>query len=305
MKQTVFVTVLLVLACSSANAALQSRAGGQAYYDTDTDLTWVADANLAKTSGFDADGLMDFSEVFLVWIPSLNAQNAGQGYLGKNDWRLPTVTDTGFLGCDFAYTGTDCGYNVDPATGEMARMHYSTLGNTASFNTLGVQQPCATAAPNFCLTNTGPFSNLQPAGYYAVPDSGFEIGGWRFLFNRGFQNYQGTWPQYYAWPVRTGDFDSDGDGALDHDDNCMLVANASQCDSDGDGYGNRCDGDLNDNGAVNAQDTTLYRQQLGQPSAAPSYNEADLNCNGNVNAQDTTLFRQLLGSPPGPSGLVP
>jgi len=99
--------------------------------------------------------------------------------------------------------------------------------------------------------------------------------------------------------------DSDGDGVYDTQDNCTLLVNPGQCDSDGDGYGNRCDADLNNNGFVNAQDTTLYRQQLGQPSVGPLFNEADLNCNGFVNAQDTTLFRGLLGSPPGPSGLVP
>ena len=99
--------------------------------------------------------------------------------------------------------------------------------------------------------------------------------------------------------------DSDSDGFLDAADNCTLLANQSQCDSDGDGYGNRCDGDLNNNGATNAQDTTLFRPQLGQPSVPPSWNEADLNCNGAVNAQDTTLFRGRLGSPPGPSGVVP
>lgn len=99
--------------------------------------------------------------------------------------------------------------------------------------------------------------------------------------------------------------DADGDTVLDVVDNCTAVANAGQCDSDGDGYGNACDADLNDNGAVNAQDTTLYRQQLGQPSVGPAFNAADLNCNGVVNAQDSTLFRQLLGKPPGPSGLVP
>jgi hypothetical protein len=99
--------------------------------------------------------------------------------------------------------------------------------------------------------------------------------------------------------------DTDGDGIADNLDNCRLVANASQCDSDADSYGNRCDGDLNNNGATNAQDTTLYRQQLGQPSVGPVFNEADFNCSGAVNAQDTTLFRSLLGAPPGPSGLVP
>ncbi len=97
--------------------------------------------------------------------------------------------------------------------------------------------------------------------------------------------------------------DTDRDGVPDDTDNCTLLSNAAQCDSDGDGYGNRCDADMNNNEATNAQDTTLYRQQLGQPSVGPAFNKADLNCNGAVNAQDTTLFRQLLGSPPGPSGL--
>lgn len=97
--------------------------------------------------------------------------------------------------------------------------------------------------------------------------------------------------------------DTDGDGTIDALDNCRLLANANQADSNGDGFGNRCDADLNNNGATNAQDTGLYRQQLGQPSVAPTYNAADINANGAVNAQDTGLVRQLLGSPPGPSGL--
>jgi hypothetical protein len=105
--------------------------------------------------------------------------------------------------------------------------------------------------------------------------------------------------------VDVTDSDLDGDGSADAVDNCTMLANPDQCDSDGDGYGNRCDGDLNNNAATNAQDTVLFREQLGQPSAAPTYNVADLNCNGSVNAQDTTLFRQLLGLPPGPSGQMP
>ena len=99
--------------------------------------------------------------------------------------------------------------------------------------------------------------------------------------------------------------DIDGDGVADSADNCTQVANPIQCDSDGDGFGNHCDGDLNNNGSTNAQDTVLYRAQLGQPSVGPTYNLADLNCNGNVNAQDSVLFRNLLGNPPGPSGVGP
>jgi hypothetical protein len=98
--------------------------------------------------------------------------------------------------------------------------------------------------------------------------------------------------------------DTDEDGVPNIADNCRLVANNSgtgaQADSDGDGYGNRCDGDLNQNLVTNAQDYVLFRQQIGQPSVAPVFNKADINANGVVNAQDYVIFRGLIGSAPGP-----
>jgi hypothetical protein len=125
MERTIGGMVLLLVVCGSVQAALSSRAGGQAYYDTATNLTWVADANLAQTSDYDPDGLLNWTEA-LGWVASLNAAK----YLGANDWRLPTVTDTGLPGCvGTAFSGTDCSYNVDPATGEMACMFAGTLGN--------------------------------------------------------------------------------------------------------------------------------------------------------------------------------
>lgn len=96
--------------------------------------------------------------------------------------------------------------------------------------------------------------------------------------------------------------DTDGDAIEDFLDNCTLVKNASQVDSDADAYGNACDGDLNGDRFTNAADTVLFRAQLGMPSPAPVYNPADFNANGFVNAQDHVLLRQLLGKPPGPSG---
>ena len=58
----------------------------------------------------------------------------------------------------------------------------------------------------------------------------------------------------------------DGDGIVNTLDNCTEVANPSQCDSDGDGYGNHCDGDLNNNAVTNGQDYLLFRARLVRPS---------------------------------------
>lgn len=41
----------------AARAELFDRGGGMVY-DDDLDITWMADWNHARTSGFDADGLM-------------------------------------------------------------------------------------------------------------------------------------------------------------------------------------------------------------------------------------------------------
>ncbi|MBL8199380.1 MAG: DUF1566 domain-containing protein [Chromatiales bacterium] len=618
----------LWLSTMPADAALHSRLSGQAYYDDVLDITWVADANLAQTSGYDADGLMNW-DAAQGWIASLNTAN----YLGANDWRLPTVTDTGAPGCNFGFSGTDCGFNVDLATGEMAHMFYGTLGNVAAVDTSGTATGCESSPPDFCLTNIGPFSNFEPTNYwYGTPNAPSEawymnflpgvqsiaskgsfvrawavrdgdiaptvpagpslqwlggslgigskvfisdnggtvaffyganavrwtgaggsipysfapqttvgglstdgavmvgnagvvpyrwdttggyqalpfidpvwtngqfpatlsadgsiiashanvgggccaavvhrdglpsylpggnyhlpthmtpdgrvivgynqlggtyganvwtysdamqvyeldylddepgagtatvdtptavsadgtviVGGhsfngstnaWYFVAPAGFkalaqgsytttsaQDLDATGSRAVGWGLASGVYtaivwngldsgvpvvlqdqlaalgvpvdgellqatgvsadgtrivgvgrrsgetgyqaflaniaplpDADGDGIPDTSDNCTLVPNPNQCDSDGDSYGNRCDGDMNNNGATNAQDTALFRQQLGQPSVGPTYNKADLNCNGAVNAQDTALFRQLLGAPPGPSGLRP
>jgi hypothetical protein len=90
MFRSTAITLALCLATVTANAALISRAGGQAYWDDVLNITWLADANYAKTSAYDVDGLMTWA-ASLEWIASLNAAN----HLGVNVWRLPTVTDTG------------------------------------------------------------------------------------------------------------------------------------------------------------------------------------------------------------------
>ena len=86
---------LVALGASSlASGQLLSRLGGQAYYDTDLNITWLADANLAASNTFGVlgtigawgPGNMDWS-TGQQWIAAMNAAN----YLGFNDWRMPTT----------------------------------------------------------------------------------------------------------------------------------------------------------------------------------------------------------------------
>ena len=94
--------------------------------------------------------------------------------------------------------------------------------------------------------------------------------------------------------------DSDGDGVADLHDNCTAVSNANQRDTNGDGYGNRCDADLNNDGFVNAADLALFKKSFGTANS-----DADFDGNGFVNAADLASFKSLFGKTPGPSGLVP
>ena len=98
--------------------------------------------------------------------------------------------------------------------------------------------------------------------------------------------------------------DSDGDGILDSQDNCTTVSNPDQQDADGDAYGNRCDGDLNNSGLVTAADLGLLRSVLGEPATnSPLTAAADLNGTGTVTAADYAMLRSALGTPPGPAAV--
>jgi hypothetical protein len=90
--------------------------------------------------------------------------------------------------------------------------------------------------------------------------------------------------------------DSDGDGVSDDRDNCTLVANASQVDSDSDGIGNRCDPDFNNDCLVGYNDFVAFKSMLGS-SSSPLF---DLNEDGNVNWVDyLTIMKQYMSIMPG------
>ena len=96
--------------------------------------------------------------------------------------------------------------------------------------------------------------------------------------------------------------DSDGDGAIDSLDNCPNVPNAAplDCDTDGDGFGNRCDGDLDGNGFTNFGDLALFGDAFQAQIMGTYTPDADFNCSGFINFADLAIFGDdLFGNEPG------
>ena len=186
------------LVSGAAQAALEGRDlngsadSFEAYYDTNLDITWLADANV--------NGVMEWAAAN-TWAANLSLVDAVNN-LTYDNWRLPTVVDTGTPGCDYATTGgTDCGYNVDTATSEMAHLFYEELGNKAFYDTSGNG-----SQSGWGLTNTGPFTNLQATNYWSAtslpPGTGL---AWDFTFYGGGQHASDKASGYYALAVSPGD----------------------------------------------------------------------------------------------------
>ncbi|MFK8030756.1 MAG: integrin alpha [Gammaproteobacteria bacterium] len=96
--------------------------------------------------------------------------------------------------------------------------------------------------------------------------------------------------------VLFGRQDSDGDAIANVLDNCSTLSNPAQTDSDGDGFGNRCDADFNNDCSTNFLDLFALSNAFLSNDAA-----FDLNSHGLVNFLDVSVFTQLFGLPPGPT----
>ena len=109
--------------------------------------------------------------------------------------------------------------------------------------------------------------------------------------------------------------DSDSDGIVDLEDNCIEAPNGpvlpdagsnSQLDTDNDGYGNMCDGDLNNDGDTNTLDLNLYKLAHRTSPGDTNYNaDADFNGDVVINTLDLNIYKRLHRKPPGPSCCAP
>jgi parallel beta-helix repeat protein len=160
-------------------------------------------------------------------------------------------------------------------------------------------------------------SDADPAGI----ENGTEIGlssqpGWTIGANNVIYSLTGTSTGQLP-PSNIGaiDPDRDADGILDPVDNCLEDANGplagpnDQLDADGDGIGNVCDADLNQDRFVGIPDFGImlpcYLKSVGPgtgPAADPECRESDMDGSGLVDFQDFLYFLFAYNAPPGPIG---
>jgi uncharacterized protein (TIGR03437 family) len=163
---------------------LQVNPGGQTVYDPMTNITWLANANLAATNTFGlplctsptSPALCVAQDGSMAWASAIQflANMNSAAYLGQTNWQAPSI--------DSSCPGYNCTGDLNP----MGNLFYSQLGFIEG----------ASAVPTSTVA-VGPFHNIQPYLYWtcggdtiqsacaaAGPAANFE---WSYSFGSGFQ----------------------------------------------------------------------------------------------------------------------
>ncbi len=151
------------------------------------------------------------------------------------------------------------------------------------YNDQGTHKPSNSMSPFVGNPGTGDWTLIVSDSY---PADGGTLVGW------GLEVCTTPSPEF---------LDSDGDGVANDLDNCMLVSNPDQRDTHGDGYGNVCDPDLNNDGTVNFEDLAEFSDAFLQTGSGL---DADLNGDNVVNFVDSVIMQNYFFGPPGPSGIA-
>jgi MYXO-CTERM domain-containing protein len=157
----------LVALSGAAQAALVDRGGGMVY-DTSRNLTWLADMNYAKTSGYDSDGLMSWSAAG-TWA-------SGLAHGGYDDWQLASID-------------------------ALKQLFVTDLGNGGGTSVLDHAGDSAEQLANMAL-----FTQLQSWGYWSgTADATSPDAAWGFFTASGSPVNVSKGLALYAVAVRTGD----------------------------------------------------------------------------------------------------
>ena len=179
---------------TTASAELFIRVGGMVY-DSDLNVTWLADANYAATQYAESCGAIGTVDGQMTWPEAVRwAENLDVG--GYHDWRLPTapVDDASCDGKPIFTYGSHC------MGGEMSHLFYGDikhgLGGKLGDNII------KTHNANYLL-----FHNFSAYGVYWTGTNFPPFGQIVFNFHtrEGFSNANSKSVHNYAMAVRDGD----------------------------------------------------------------------------------------------------
>lgn len=194
------------LVATRASAPLVPSADGQTIYDPNLNVTWLADGNLAAeqksgipsitkdgpgASNITQDGLMHYAAA-LRWVAAMNGFDNGAGYLGHNNWQLPTAPAQDKTCARTGRHGESFGFNCSG----------SALGSLY-YGSLGLREP--NTAVRMSGNKAGPFHDFQAYLYWsgsaaADPKQGFVS----FSFNSGFPGANVPLNYLYILPLIKG-----------------------------------------------------------------------------------------------------
>lgn len=195
MMRTLVMAVAVVGTHGVAIAQLQGRdingdGSIDAYYDVVQDLTWLADANFAATSGYVQTLPLPFPSEFMMWTEA-TSWAAQLNYYGTTGWRLPDFVSAPGGAAPGSLGGMFDGYSCAEIPAR-----FCSLGPTEVDLLIGQIGGGAGSFTNLSTTWLG--STFGADHYGAVQSS---LGGSLLLTNE----LQASTARAGAWAVRDGD----------------------------------------------------------------------------------------------------
>lgn len=211
----------------------------------------------------------------------------------------PAVATANSASCARSYVSLQpkAGFNVPPPAGSYpdSMSPYGVLDMAGSIN----EWTQANRYSFFKVLRGGSYVSLSSEDSAAI-DPGMPFLPTAEFNDIGFRLGAPAAPSGPAQPP----VDTDQDGILDSEDNCTLHPNPAQLDSNGDGYGNRCDADYDDDGHIGGLDFTKFVAGFLSEVGESTYDHAvDCDGDGQIGGPDFNCF--VLGfraGVPGPSG---
>ena len=168
-------------------------------YDSDQNITWLADANYAATQYEESCGAIGTKDGRMEWVKAKDWA-AGLNYGGYKDWRLPNTPqhDSSCEGQNrVEYGGGSYGYGC--SIGELAHLFYGDVDH-------GLGGKAGESITNTHNENYRLFRNIVSGIYWYINDfDPTPIISLNFHTSDGYMNFNSKSVLLQVWPVRDGD----------------------------------------------------------------------------------------------------